>query len=172
MEIPLSPFISLKPRPSSRAAIAWLMPVLVLATGCQSLPTASTPPSAFATDGCSLFPDRLPGGPDWRGCCVSHDLAYWRGGSADDRLDADRALKACVGEQAHPWLGSFMYAGVRMAGGPSLPTPFRWGFGWPYGRGYLPVSADEDAQLAQLRAAWAAANPAPAPAPVCDASPL
>lgn len=115
-----------------------------------------------------MFPDRLPGGADWRGCCVAHDLAYWRGGSEDERRQADRLLLTCVGEQAHPWLGQFMYAGVRIAGGPSLPTSFRWGFGWPYGRGYQPVTEAEDAELAQLRASWLAANPAPG----CDARTL
>lgn len=146
---------------SPRTGLWCLLPLLALCAGCQSAPAIPATPTPFATDGCSLFPDRMPGGPDWRGCCVAHDLAYWRGGSNAERVEADRALRTCVGEQAHPALAGIMYAGVRIAGGPALPTPFRWGFGWPYGRGYQPVTEHEDAQLAQLRNAWLAANPAP-----------
>ena len=48
-------------------------------------------PARFATDGCSLFPDRaLVGSADWCDCCLAHDLAYWRGGTESQRLDADR----------------------------------------------------------------------------------
>ena len=99
----------------------------------------------FSTDGCSLFPDRCPfGKADWCSCCLVHDLAYWRGGSADERRAADRALRACVlkstGSSA---LATLMYAGVRVGGSPYVYTPFRWGFGWPYGRPYGPLSASE-----------------------------
>src|SRR5690242_14538231 len=69
----------------------------------------------FTTDGCSLFPDRsLISNKDWCDCCVIHDLAYWRGGTAQQRLSADRALQACV-EQAtsNKALAELMFTGVR-----------------------------------------------------------
>lgn len=138
--------------------------LLALLAGCQAVPA----PTPFATDGCSLFPDRLAGGADWRNCCVTHDLAYWRGGTRDERLDADHALEQCVAGRASRVLAGVMYAGVRLGGAPVLPTPFRWGFGWPYGRGYQPVSPAEDAQLALLRDAWHADNAFP----TCTAHPL
>ena len=51
----------------------------------------------FSTDGCSVFPDRsLISKADWCQCCVAHDLAYWRGGTSQARLSADKALSTCV----------------------------------------------------------------------------
>lgn len=149
---------TLFPRSSTSSfALAWL----ALLAGCQhaSAPARLAP---FASDGCSLFPDRAPGaGADWCDCCLKHDLAYWRGGTAPERLDADRALRACVRDASgSPLLAALMLAGVRAGGLPYLPTPFRWGFGWPYGRGYQPVDADEQAQAARLRMAYLARNPA------------
>jgi hypothetical protein len=29
-------------------------------------------------------------------------------------------------------------------------TPYRWGYGWPFGRMYEPLSADEEAQVSEL----------------------
>ncbi|MGF6183941.1 hypothetical protein ABIB42_005001 [Massilia sp. UYP32] len=123
-------------------------------------PDAGAGLAPFSTDGCSRFPDRSPGGgADWCGCCVAHDLAYWRGGSAGERLEADRALRSCVSAASHsPLLSRIMYAGVRLAGGPYLPTSFRWGYGWPYGRAYQPLDEREEAQVTPLRDAYLARN--------------
>jgi hypothetical protein len=73
----------------------------------------------FTTDGCSMFPDHsLVSKADWCSCCVAHDLAYWRGGTAEERLKADQELQHCVqhatGNKA---LGELMFAGVRTGGG-------------------------------------------------------
>lgn len=115
----------------------------------------------FSTDGCSRFPDRSPGGEaDWCGCCVAHDLAYWRGGTVRERLEADRVLRSCVSAASHsPLLSRIMYAGVRLAGGPYSPTSFRWGYGWPYGRAYQPLDQREEAQVTPLRDAYLSRNP-------------
>ena len=70
---------------------ARLLPLLAAAllASCASLTTQPVP---FTTDGCSLFPDRaLVGRADWCDCCLAHDLAYWRGGTEEQRLTADRA---------------------------------------------------------------------------------
>lgn len=157
------------PRPRARpgSLVKRLLASALLAglAACQSAPGTGAASGAgiapFATDGCSMFPDRSPGGKtDWCSCCVAHDLAYWRGGSLDERLAADRALKGCVGGVANGvLLAHLMYAGVRLGGSPALPTPYRWGFGWPYGRGYQRLSAQEEAQVATLRAANLAGNP-------------
>jgi len=32
----------------------------------------------------------------WVACCVEHDIAYWCGGSADDRWRADNELLLCI----------------------------------------------------------------------------
>ena len=110
----------------------------------------------FSTDSCSLFPDRAPlGQADWCGCCVAHDLAYWRGGSAAERLESDRVFKECVRTASRsPALAGTMYGAVRAGGVPWLPSPFRWGYGWDYGRLYRTLSLEEDAQALSLRDAW------------------
>lgn len=133
-------------------------------TGCSQLPqqTGTTTLAPFTTDGCSLFPDRWPGTPlDWCDCCVAHDRAYWRGGTADERQAADQALQACVrAKTASPALAALMYAGVRLGGTPHLDTPFRWAYGWPFGRGYAPLTQAEAEQAAQREQAYQAAHSA------------
>lgn len=86
------------------------------------------PEKPFHTDGCSMSLDG-----DWQQCCITHDIAYWCGGSREDRREADRALASCVAEQGHPIYSRFMYGGVRTGGLSILPTPWRWGYGhrWP-----------------------------------------
>jgi hypothetical protein len=115
----------------------------------------------FTTDGCSMFPDHsLVSKADWCSCCVAHDLAYWRGGTAEERLKADQELQHCVqhatGNKA---LGELMFAGVRTGGGPYFFTPYRWGYGWPYGRLYRPLSEPEASEAASLRAKYLSTNP-------------
>lgn len=114
----------------------------------------------FTTDGCSRFPDRSPiGKADWCHCCVAHDLAYWRGGTAAQRLQADLDLKACVLQASGDnTLATLMFNGVRIGGGPEFDTPYRWGYGWPQGRGYAPLTPDEDARATALEQRYRAAH--------------
>lgn len=127
----------------------------------------------FETDGCSgglsssweLVADTFPSfaeavaeNPPWEACCVTHDRAYHDAGGADDagqsydaRLQADRALQACVvqnGEDqmqalidqydvsedtvlaAYRNIAGAMYLAVRFGGGPCSGLPWRWGFGY------------------------------------------
>lgn len=112
----------------------------------------------FVSDGCSLFPDRAPASKaDWCGCCLVHDLAYWKGGTEEERLQADLQLRDCVlastGDKA---LAETMLAGVRVGGAPQLQTPFRWGYGWPRGRGYQALSDQEKAKAAALEGSYGA----------------
>jgi hypothetical protein len=82
------------------------------------------PDYLFTTDGCSRWPDGA-----WTVCCIAHDIAYWCGGSALEREDADRELRRCVNGHASV-IGDIVYVGVRIGGLPWLPTPWRWGYGW------------------------------------------
>lgn len=118
--------------------------------------------AAFTTDGCSLFPDRAPvGNADWCHCCLAHDLAYWRGGTKEDKLRADEALRTCVrGATGDKALADVMFTGVQTAGGPQYNTPYRWGYGWPYGKGYAALTPRESALADQLEREYRAANPA------------
>lgn len=102
----------------------------------------------FTSDGCSAFPDGTYEEKElWHSCCVVHDLAYWVGGSADDREVADQALKTCVEAVGKPAIAALMLAGVRVGGTPWLPTQFRWAYGWPYLRGHEEVSEEEAEQV-------------------------
>jgi hypothetical protein len=103
----------------------------------------------FTSDGCSLFPDGTIGDrAKWCECCFQHDIAYWRGGAEQERKTADEALRACVFERTgDEALAETMYLGVRAAGHPVFPTWYRWGYGWKFGRGYKPLTEQEQRQV-------------------------
>lgn len=101
--------------------------------------------SDFASDGCSLFPDRsLIDDLDWCNCCLEHDIAYWQGGTYEQRLAADEALRDCVLKQTEDEvLAQAMFAGVRAGGSPWFYNWYRWGYGWSYDRKYQPLTLEE-----------------------------
>lgn len=107
----------------------------------------------FTSDGCSVFPDGTPKQQDlWLNCCIRHDLAYWKGGTFEQRQQADNQLKVCVNDLGMPEIARLMHTGVRIGGTPWLPTGYRWGYGWPYLRGYKPLDKKElEAVKLQLR---------------------
>ena len=113
----------------------------------------------FTTDGCSRFPDGTSSEPElWLDCCTVHDVAYWQGGTSEQRLQADKVLKQCVIAAGEPTIASLMFAGVRVGGTPYLPTAFRWGYGWPYMRRYGALS---DAETEAVRKALKGAGVEP-----------
>ena len=98
----------------------------------------------FTTDGCSSFPEgTIEHASLWADCCIRHDFAYWKGGTYEERLLADETLQQCVAKAGKPKTANLMLAGVRVGGTPYLPTSFRWGYGWPFMRGYKVLTADE-----------------------------
>jgi hypothetical protein len=108
----------------------------------------------FTSDGCSSFPDGTPQNQTlWLNCCIRHDLAYWKGGTYQERLDADLALERCVAAAGEPDIAKLMLQGVRAGGSPLLPTPYRWGYGWPFGRGYQALTAEDRQQVKKQLAA-------------------
>ena len=116
----------------------------------------------FASDGCSLFPDgTLKDRTRWCDCCLSHDMAYWQGGTAKERKEADKALRDCVLKRTDDkQLAETMYLGVRSGGAPVFPTWYRWGYGWPYGRGYTPLSDEDRLQVREQTAEYGQKHPA------------
>ncbi|MBN1662565.1 MAG: hypothetical protein JW943_03080 [Deltaproteobacteria bacterium] len=116
----------------------------------------------FTSDGCSLFPDGTPEDRGkWCDCCEKHDLAYWQGGSAEEREQADATLRDCVlARTRNKQLAEAMYIGTRAGGHPNFPTWYRWGYGWPYGRGYQPLSGKERLQVKKRLADYAKRHPA------------
>jgi len=121
--------------------LAVLLTCLVMAAGCAGTSEITD----FTSDGCSLFPDGAVGDrANWCDCCFAHDIAYWRGGSREERKIADKALRDCVLERTgDKALADLMYHGVRAGGDPALPTWYRWAYGWSYGRGYRALSRQE-----------------------------
>jgi hypothetical protein len=99
----------------------------------------------FTSDGCSLFLDGTFEQPDlWKECCRLHDIAYWRGGTKKEREQADLSFKKCVEKKTgNPQFAELMYQAVRAGGAPYFPTWYRWGYGWPVGRGYRELSSEE-----------------------------
>ena len=121
--------------------------LLVGLTGCVTAGDL-TP---FRSDGCSAFPDGTIGQRAlWLDCCIEHDRTYWAGGTFADRKAADKALKACVLAAGEPRIAQIMLAGVRVGGSPYFPTKFRWGYGWPYLRGYKALTDTEKRQIGEM----------------------
>lgn len=86
------------------------------------------PDFPFTTDGCSVVLDL-----DMRECCITHDKAYWMGGTRADRSKADRDFRICIQKHSrYSWLAWGRWIGVRIFAVGWLPTPFRWGYGWQY----------------------------------------
>lgn len=124
----------------------------ILMTPAAGALQAADAPVPFTSDGCSAFPDgTLTEQTLWLECCTAHDLAYWQGGNYQERLAADRELLQCVRRAGEPGVAMMMLVGVRIGGTPYLPTHFRWGYGWPYPRGYRALSKEEKAQLDEIR---------------------
>jgi len=105
----------------------------------------------FTSDGCSLFPDAsLINNHDWCECCLEHDIAYWQGGTASQREQADIKLKHCVLERTgDAVLANLMYEGVRFGGSPYFYNWYRWGYGWSYDRKYQALTEQEQIQVQQ-----------------------
>jgi len=105
----------------------------------------------FTSDGCSAFPDgSIQHKELWLACCTEHDFSYWKGGTYQERLIADKTLQACVAKIGRKKTASIMLAGVRVGGSPFWPTTFRWGYGWSYPRFYKPLTKSELEQVKKL----------------------
>lgn len=130
----------------SKLSVANILAGVLLFSGCAT----TSDLNEFTSDGCSLFPDgTLHDRSLWCDCCFSHDVAYWRGGSEEERREADQALRMCVLDRTgNKALAEAMHRGVRAGGNPVFPTWYRWGYGWKYGRGYRPLTEEEQKQVA------------------------
>jgi tyrosine-protein phosphatase SIW14 len=141
--------------------LATVLAVLLLYLTGKSASAETAGLGSFSTDGCSLFPDgEIRDRTKWCDCCLSHDIAYWQGGTEADRVKADETLRDCVLARTNDKvLAETMYLGVRAGGHPAFLTWYRWGYGWPYGRGYSPLSDVEKAQVRQLLEEYARKHP-------------
>ncbi len=130
----------------------YILALALLTSGCAT----TSGINEFTSDGCSLFPDGTMNHRSlWCDCCFNHDIAYWRGGSEDERKDADKTLHACVLEHTgNKALAEMMYDGVRIGGSAAFPMWYRWGYGWNYGRGYKQLTEEEQKQAADKLEAY------------------
>lgn len=103
----------------------------------------------FSSDGCSQFPDGTFEQQDlWCSCCITHDIAYWQGGTSKQKKQADEALRQCVLQKTdNKLLADTMYYGVTLGGSPIFPVWYRWGYGWHYGRGFQALNENEQQQV-------------------------
>lgn len=125
--------------------------ILIILIGIVTFSSYAGELKPFTTDGCSAFPDgTLNQKKLWLKCCTQHDFDYWQGGTYQQRVLSDQALKSCVANVGQPEIAALMLAGVRVGGTPYLPTPFRWGYGWPYPKFYGPLTALEQKQVSAL----------------------
>lgn len=111
----------------------------------------------FKSDGCSLSPNSFFKA-NFVECCVEHDIAYWLGGTSEQKNDADAKFKACMNNKiksnysgtAYDSIAFTYYWGVRIGGQADMPNSFRWGYGWNYLRGYSPLTKEEFQQAENL----------------------
>ncbi len=102
----------------------------------------------FTTDGCSMFPDgTFDDNAQWIECCIRHDYAYWKGGTAAQRDLADQELEHCVNKLGQKSISRVMHLGVKLGGTPYSPMWYRWGYGWKYLRGYKALTENEKKQV-------------------------
>ena len=134
-----------------------LLPVVGLVLAACSETPALAP---FSSDGCSLFPDgSIITQKGWCDCCFKHDIAYWRGGTEEEREQADTELRQCVlAKSGDETLAKLMYEGVRFGGSPYFYNWYRWGYGWPYDRKYEALTEFESARADELLQEYFAAN--------------
>ena len=124
---------------------SWILLIMVVISSASNVAEEIKP---FTTDGCSSFPDgTMKQQTLWLNCCIKHDLAYWQGGTYDERLEADKALERCVANVGEGNLSKVMMAGVRVGGSPYFPTSFRWGYGWSFPRGYQALTVEEKQEV-------------------------
>lgn len=98
---------------------------------------------SFTSDYCSVWPDGKNEDPtQWAGCCFTHDMHYWIGGTEDEKKASDVGLKECVkltGASLHSFI---MYVGVRIGGKPG-DADWAWGYGYNASKGYDKVPVEE-----------------------------
>ncbi len=104
----------------------------------------------FASDGCSMSPDGVPGSDrEWVQCCVHHDVDYWLGGTEAEKEAADNELQRCIARKGYPEIGRLYRAFVKRFGGANSSQIFRWGYGWNYKRPYSPLSESEESMVSE-----------------------
>jgi len=107
----------------------------------------------FKSDGCSSAPNGITTSDNrqvWVGCCVAHDSLYWKGGTFQEKMQADQQFESCVAQTGYPKIAAIYSATVKQFAGPNTHQSFRWGFGWNFKRGYGELSLAEKSQIEKM----------------------
>jgi hypothetical protein len=121
-----------------------LIIALGFSAGCSSLTAERAPASyeslepklllnklkPFVSDGCPRLGKMIsyPREDHWQLCCVEHDKAYWKGGSLEQKQQADSAFHSCVSERGSADAARLMYYSLRSVQKASQVQ--NWGYGW------------------------------------------
>lgn len=122
-----------------------LIKALLCLFGFYLIPAQAAFIAPFQTDGCSAYPDGIPGVDSlkWYHCCLAHDLSYWMGGAKKHKMKADSELNQCVRKVSSRWHGNVMEMGVSIGGLPNTIFGWRWGYGFEKSRSYKDLSKIE-----------------------------
>ena len=142
--------------PATRLVLLAGLSMIVLQACSQDTEQDIVALKPFSSDGCSLFPDSSTiTSHDWCDCCLQHDMAYWRGGTAEQREEADQLLRQCVANKTgNSALATLMYEGVRVGGSPYFNTWYRWAYGWRTDRNYQALTESENKLAERLMAEY------------------
>jgi len=140
------------------ARIGFVLGICLMQAACVT-PSSIQPTDLreFTTDACTGYPEGTRDDPtQWEACCLTHDEQYWAGGKKAGRSTADSGLRQCVRDSgASKFRARMMWFAVRIGGTPLIPSSYRWAYGWPYYRGYKPITAEEQVQVELKRGAEA-----------------
>lgn len=104
----------------------------------------------FVSDGCSSSPDGFVEGAELLECCLIHDVQYWKGGTLEEKQQADAEFKMCLDKRTFPWMAQIYYQSVKVGGDADLGAPWAWGYGWKPLREYSPLTAEEKQSVQQM----------------------
>lgn len=131
--------------------------LLGMIVGKDTVPVEQPILKTFSSDGCSLSPNSFFKA-QFVDCCVQHDVAYWLGGTSQQKEKADSDFKMCMQSKLGKNYGSSIqeavaetyYLGVSIGGVNYMPNAFRWGYGWNIIRDNVPLTNAEIAQAENI----------------------
>ncbi len=119
--------------------------------------------NSFETDFCSVAPESLLkiSKKNWGHCCIEHDIAYWAGGTSNQRLLADARLRQCM-KKVDKLAAQIFYSVVRVMGHPEAMTnapsiehrTYQWGFGWNHYGGYDKLDNEQNDLVCSQLSDW------------------
>ena len=117
----------------------------LLAIGVLAACQADSHLIAYSSQGCATAPDRsVIESSDWCDCCREHDIAYWRGGTKQQRDHADVRLRKCINVKTNDdELANNMTESANRGEGAYFFAGYRWGYGWQRERNFQPLSEKE-----------------------------